>query len=1192
MASPSAMGVHGNVDSAIDQPGVLPGLQHARPARLDRHRSVRRHEHAIFRGVLLAATLIVRHGPVYACPTGHATRRSPVPRAVVPDRCETRRHAERGREQEAIEAGRGERFFRAFGAAPVVSRLRRTHLRRELALYATKLDRYRLTLVAAPGGSGKTTLVARWRHRLAERGRPVAWLGLTDLHRDPTILLEDLLGALRVLAPDDRSATAGFGESIERLLSERHELRPERAARALARELSALETPPLVCLDAFEHLEHAGPSFAIVDRWLRIGESPLHLVVTTRGLRPDASTLLLASGEAQEITAADLSLRSEQVAAVLRDEHVEPDESLVAPLLARTQGWAMAVRLAARSLAHVPTTERDRFVRAMDGHEDLIGYVGAEILGRASPEATTMVERAALLGRTSRSLLRAAAEDEAGDEAIDEAIHAGLLTVEGNDLTLHDLLRQWLGDRVRRDRGEAEWARLHEQIARALEESDEGERAVAHYVRSLSRSGVRDQLVALLCREGDVWFARGHRRVVQQALDALGPSHTDEIPELIALRGMLLSTRDPDQAIQHLKTASDAYQRAGRRRAELLCLLEIAVVATNENRPEETRAIYRRALSLRRIATDVSARALVSAALSAGAFMAGRHALAIRLVDVALTYDHDPRERSLLGVVQAWSLFYQGRWTELERRMERHFAHPRQRQYALGFHAIQIVLAAVEAGRGGDLAAVRERLETARDAFDEAPYTMNRIRVEQALALRCREEGDPDRARQHLASGIALARRIELYEAEASCLGLLARIDQAAGDPASARKSAEQALDLLERPAAWSRRWGTSFFWVVGVASAGTVLAELGEAPAAVAFVTRHRRRMLHAELPLTHHAVSLCLARIFDAAGDDARAKAALDGALRAAREGRLEGLAPELDEALLGWAERQAASRGLTLLGAAGARAPSKTPPPELELRTLGGMALLRKGRPVPDRHWRGAVPKRLLGRLLVAEGRALTRERIEADLWPDATARSARNNLSVALNRLRNVLEPRRRREASTSLLDVDGERLALRSELLACWDVTRLRDALARAERATDEGHASEVVEAARLARALAAEDFLPESYDDWTSEFRGGLDRSIVDQAHGLAEIWLERGDPHAAEELARLGLARLSTHELSWAVLVRARLRLGDRSGARRTLEEARGRLRQELDLEPGEALRALAETLAEGHPGATETRA
>lgn len=1047
------------------------------------------------------------------------------------------------------------------GPGAPISTAIQTHLQEELPARADSLGEFHLTLVTAPGGYGKTTLVKRWRELLDAKGRAMAWLALTELHADPTLFLEDLLDALRGVLPASEPDRPAFGESIERLLPQRGGLEASRIARLLTRELRALTDRPLLCLDAFEHLPRESVSFGIVDALLRSDPCPLHLVVTTRGSRPDAATLLLAEGEAQEVNAEELMLRTAQVSAVLRDAGVEPEEELVAGLLARTQGWAMAARLAARALAELPSARRLAFVREIGTQRDLFQYIGSELLGRTSPEIVRLLEASAVLGVASAEALTGTAGLGDGGRAVEEALDAGLLSGDGDALAMHDLWAEWLRERLR-GRGDGEdWKATQERAGDALCSAGHAERALAHFVAALPSPRVEPRVVELLSEQGDAWVSQGHRRAVERALAALPVRLRDQVPGLIALRGLLLSGSDPDEAITHLKSAAEAYGQTGNTRAEFMCLHELGILAANENRLEETLAIQRRALSLRRLVTEPTLRGFVVLALGAGAMLAGRYRLALRLTDAAATYDHHPRERGGIGIIQTSILFQQGAWNDAYGRIEGLLARPEQRQHGLSYHALQVVRAGIDSARGADPDGVRARLEEATEVFADAHQSLNQQRAEHALADHLQRQHEDEAAARHLERAAALARRIELWEAEAAALGSLARLLQRSGDADAARDAALQVLERLDRPEAWSTRWG-AFFSAPGIALACCVAADLGDAQRALAFLGRHRRRLEHGELPLCQHAVLTCAARVASRAGDVAGARKALRGAWQAAEAAGLVHFSPELDGELLAWSCTEARVQGVSGKSLAGClERLGADRPPALRLRSFGGLALEREGRRVPDRAWRGATSRRLLMRLLAAEGRALTRERIEADLWPELPPDRARNNLRVAISRLRDALEPRRRRGNPVPLLDVAGERVALTPDAIAAWDVSGWRGALEGIRSATDAGDEGGAIDAARAASASFEADFLPESYDDWVLELRRSLETQLVEQGLSLARAWLERGGPAAAVALARLVLARVPDEESAWDVLVQAHTQAGDRSSAKRASEAARRQL-------------------------------
>ncbi len=148
-------------------------------------------------------------------------------------------------------------------------------------------------------------------------------------------------------------------------------------------------------------------------------------------------------------------------------------------------------------------------------------------------------------------------------------------------------------------------------------------------------------------------------------------------------------------------------------------------------------------------------------------------------------------------------------------------------------------------------------------------------------------------------------------------------------------------------------------------------------------------------------------------------------------------------------------------------------------------------------------------------------MTRERLQADLWPEMSPSRASGNLRVALSHLRSAIEPRRVRDAEGSLLVVDRSAVAIAPTGLEAWDVTLLRASLDRAREAVHVGDAAAARDEVRALQVLFA-PFLPELYDDWVVEFRAALDRERVEAAERLAVAWRERGESALAASHARL----------------------------------------------------------------------
>ena len=1030
-------------------------------------------------------------------------------------------------------------------------------------------------LVVAPGGSGKTTLVRLWREDWQADGGRMAWLSIGELHRDPIVFVEDLVEAIREVLPEPLEEAEPFGTALLRSLPRAGEIAPEPIVRLLERELRGLATPLVVCLDALEFLERDGTTLEVLDQLLRAEPRWLRLVVTTRGLQPRSAIRLLAADRAVEITNRDLSLRSDQLGALLREEGVVLESRQAAQLLARTDGWAIAIRFAVRALSGVPVGERTRFIDELVKERDLFRYIASELVTGISPGVVAVLEHASVLGGVDRETLVQSLDEPDAWARIDAAIESGLLQPIGDELTVHDLLSEWLRLRLESRLAPDAWRMLHRRLGRLVEARGRELNALRIY-RS---AGLDDAVVDLLSRCAHGWVNRGHYDLAGDALESLPQAVRQSNPALVAVAGVIECGRDPDTAIENLKLAIEMYRRIGNRAAEFEALHELGIIAINENRMSEVIDLFRYALTLRRVFLEPRLRGMVVLALADGSMVAGRYGFALRMLALADTYDHAPRERGGIGLVRSTLHFYRGDWDRVVEEVDERCADEAQRQHGPGFFAMQTRRCSVLGLRGVDVAGCRETFEQATQMFVTARQSLNGMTCEMAHGQVCMRVGDTESALRCFTEAAALAQRIGLREAEAASHGLKARALQQAGASAEALGAAELAVALLERGDTWTARFSNAPFWSPASALGAVVLAELGDAERAHrALRGKKRRRFAHRELPLCAYAVRVLCARVAELAGDSKTARRELADGFRTQRDAGFDDVPPELDEALLGWALERAASWKIDP-GAARADSAARSSHrrrPALRIDTLGGLDVWLGDRKLTERQWRGATARRLLVRLLVAEGRPLSRERVESELWPDAGAASARNNLRVALSRLRDALEPRRRKGEASRYVEVEGERIALSAEALEGWDVRRRDRALDSLEVALG----TEDLGAARQAFALLREtqggELLPESFEEWTLEHRRGVEESWLTRGRRVVRGLIDCGANDLARELAQSLVALHRDDEGAWEVLARARAAAGDRSAALRTLEDARKALDETLGIEPGAELCAL----------------
>jgi LuxR family transcriptional regulator, maltose regulon positive regulatory protein len=212
-----------------------------------------------------------------------------------------------------------------------------------------------LTLVSAPAGFGKSTLLAQWLATALGEGRSGAWLSLDRRDNEPASFWTYLIAALQKAS----AVTDGFGDGALALL---RPPRPpiEAVLTALLNDLQALSNDVVLVLDDYhvidEHEVHDGIAFLLEHL-----PPQVHLVIAGRADPPFPLARMRARGELVEIRATDLRFTPDEAAAYLNEgAGLGLGARDIAALEERTEGWIAALQLAALS---------------MQGHEDVSGFI-------------------------------------------------------------------------------------------------------------------------------------------------------------------------------------------------------------------------------------------------------------------------------------------------------------------------------------------------------------------------------------------------------------------------------------------------------------------------------------------------------------------------------------------------------------------------------------------------------------------------------------------------------------------------------------------------------------------------------------------------------------------------------------------------------------------------------------------------
>jgi LuxR family transcriptional regulator, maltose regulon positive regulatory protein len=379
----------------------------------------------------------------------------------------------------------------------------------------------KVTIISAPAGSGKSSLLRVWAdrpdqaHRIVfvrvRRGQEdvrLFWLAVFEAVRDASGTTSET--EPRTAAPDFNVRMA-----VDRLLSELADM--SRRVILIIDDLHKLTSPE--ALSQLSHLLTNLPPNA-------------HAILATR--RDLRLHQLRLAGELAEIRTAELCFSERETRELLDASGIALSEAGAARLHQRTEGWAAGLRLAALSLAGHPDPER--FVAEFSGSDRTVAeYLLAEMLDRQPEEVQHLLLRTSLLDRVNGELADLLTGRPGSERILLDLEDANAFVVSLNSertwFRYHHLLADFLGLELRRTRPEdvpalhrraAGWFTWHGQVADAIWHTQ--------------KAGDWPDAARLLADHSFSLTLDGQAQTIQALLRAFPPGTCDVHPELASVR--------------------------------------------------------------------------------------------------------------------------------------------------------------------------------------------------------------------------------------------------------------------------------------------------------------------------------------------------------------------------------------------------------------------------------------------------------------------------------------------------------------------------------------------------------------------------------------------------------------------------------------------------------------------------------
>ena len=328
-----------------------------------------------------------------------------------------------------------------------------------------------IVTVVAPAGYGKTTLLAEWAE---QNGMAFAWVSIDEQDNDPKLLLTYIAAALDGVAPIDPAvfdALSSPGSSVAGVVTPR-----------LCRAFASMPRPVVLVLDDVHVVRNRECQAAIAALTDSVPPGS-RLAIAARHEPPIRLARLRAADRVLEIGPGDLTLDADAAGVLLRDAGAELSDSDVTVLHEKTEGWPVALYLAAlaiRSGSSVGTTA------AAFGGDDLFvsDYVSFEILSSLPAKEVQFLKRSSVLDRMSGPLCDEALQMRGAAELLTRMQRSNQLLVpldhHGEWFRYHHLFREMLLaelDRSEPDRATgirrraAAWFEQRGELEEALEYS-------------------------------------------------------------------------------------------------------------------------------------------------------------------------------------------------------------------------------------------------------------------------------------------------------------------------------------------------------------------------------------------------------------------------------------------------------------------------------------------------------------------------------------------------------------------------------------------------------------------------------------------------------------------------------------------------------------------------------------------------
>lgn len=280
----------------------------------------------------------------------------------------------------------------------------------------------KLTLISAPAGFGKTSLLAEW---IRGTEQSVAWLSLDEDDNDPVRFFAYLLATLQRIESD-------MGQTAQAMLQAPQPPPPVPLLTSVINDIAEIPQPFILVLDDYHTIE-TQPIHDALTFLLDHMPPQLHLIIATRVDPPLPIARLRARGQLTELRAADLRFTVEETTNFL-NEVMELNLSAadVNALDVRTEGWIVGLQMAALSMRG--RKDVSDFIKAFSGsHRFILDYLVEEVLEQQPGDIQEFLLETSILERMTDPLCDAITDRDDSQAILAQLEQANLFLVPLDD---------------------------------------------------------------------------------------------------------------------------------------------------------------------------------------------------------------------------------------------------------------------------------------------------------------------------------------------------------------------------------------------------------------------------------------------------------------------------------------------------------------------------------------------------------------------------------------------------------------------------------------------------------------------------------------------------------------------------------------------------------------------------------------